>query len=276
MYLLTSVACAKSNALLWNALCHIQSNALNTATTQATAHYFGTTPFYKSRPTLHHCVISVIDKSFPVIHQRIWLQLYQKRTDPSVRSLAGIVDSNPAGGGHGCLSVLCVLRISATGRSLVQMSPTYCGVSECLRKATTRRRPRLNDPVDTWTKYTTNVAWISPKDSKVTERSEKFHGSHNVGCLIKCLVSAERKRKRKNGWKNEGMKENCHLVWLTSYTSASFHNSVVIMQHYLTKNTLKLLSWKRLKSKQKEMSNLYGLCSWQERVLCLKLLMMLD
>jgi len=72
------------------------------------------------------------------------------------------------------------------------------------------------------------------------------------------------------------MKENCHLVRLTSYTSASFHNSLVIMKHYLTKNTLKLFSLKLLKSKQKKVSSLYGVCRWQEDVLCLKLLMMLD
>ena len=40
-------------------------------------------------------------------------------------SLAGIVNSNPAGG-HGCLSganvVCCLVEVSATGRSLVQRS----------------------------------------------------------------------------------------------------------------------------------------------------------
>jgi hypothetical protein len=37
--------------------------------------------------------------------------------------------------GHGCLSlvsvVCCLVEVSATGRSLVQRSPTECGVSEC-------------------------------------------------------------------------------------------------------------------------------------------------
>ena len=45
------------------------------------------------------------------------------------RSLAGIAGSNPAGG-HGCLSpvsvVCCQVEVSATGRSLVQRSPTDC------------------------------------------------------------------------------------------------------------------------------------------------------
>ena len=53
------------------------------------------------------------------------------------RSLAGIVNSNPAGGAVVCLlRVLCVVQVevSASGRSLVQRSPTECGVSECDRE----------------------------------------------------------------------------------------------------------------------------------------------
>jgi hypothetical protein len=42
-------------------------------------------------------------------------------------SLAGIMGSNPTGG-HGCLSLVsvtcCQVEVSATGRSLVQRSPT--------------------------------------------------------------------------------------------------------------------------------------------------------
>jgi hypothetical protein len=50
-------------------------------------------------------------------------------------SLAGIAVSNPARG-HGCLSfvsvVCCQVEVSESGRSLVQRSPTECGVSsEC-------------------------------------------------------------------------------------------------------------------------------------------------
>jgi hypothetical protein len=48
-------------------------------------------------------------------------------------TLAGIAGSNPAGG-HGCLSfvsvVCCQVEVSATGWSLVQRSPTECGVSK--------------------------------------------------------------------------------------------------------------------------------------------------
>jgi hypothetical protein len=47
--------------------------------------------------------------------------------------------------GHGCLSlvsvVCCQVEVSATGWSLVQRSPTECGVSECDRKLSTMRRP---------------------------------------------------------------------------------------------------------------------------------------
>jgi hypothetical protein len=62
------------------------------------------------------------------------------------RSLAGTVGSNPAGG-HGCLSlvsvVCCQIEVSVTGWSLVQRSPTECGVSECvIVKPQTMRRPR--------------------------------------------------------------------------------------------------------------------------------------
>jgi hypothetical protein len=45
-------------------------------------------------------------------------------------ALAGIVGSNPAGGMDVCLvqCLFCQLVVSATGRSLVQRSPTDCGV----------------------------------------------------------------------------------------------------------------------------------------------------
>jgi hypothetical protein len=47
--------------------------------------------------------------------------------------------------GYGCLSLVSVVcrqvEVSATGRSLVQRSPTECGVSECDREASIVRRP---------------------------------------------------------------------------------------------------------------------------------------
>ena len=55
--------------------------------------------------------------------------------------------------GHGCLSlvsvVCCHVDISATGRSLVQRSPTECGVSACdldTSKMTTPRSIRADEP----------------------------------------------------------------------------------------------------------------------------------
>jgi len=46
---------------------------------------------------------------------------------------------------HGCLSlvsvVCCQVEVSATGRSLVQRSPTDCGGSECHRAASIMRTP---------------------------------------------------------------------------------------------------------------------------------------
>jgi hypothetical protein len=60
------------------------------------------------------------------------------------RSLAGIVESNPAG----CMDVLfvanivcCQVEAPASGWSLVQSIPTECDVSECGREASIMRRP---------------------------------------------------------------------------------------------------------------------------------------
>ena len=55
---------------------------------------------------------------------------------------AGFVGSNPARR-HGCPSlvtvVCCHVEVSAYGWSLIQRSPTECGVSQCVRKASTLR-----------------------------------------------------------------------------------------------------------------------------------------
>ena len=46
---------------------------------------------------------------------------------------------------RGCLSFLivvcCQVEVTVSGRSLVQRSPTDCGVSECAREALIMRRP---------------------------------------------------------------------------------------------------------------------------------------
>jgi hypothetical protein len=60
------------------------------------------------------------------------------------RSPAGIAGSNPAVGMDVCLLwVLCVcqVEVSATGRSLVQGSPTDCGVSLCVIKCNNPSTP---------------------------------------------------------------------------------------------------------------------------------------
>ena len=48
------------------------------------------------------------------------------------RSLAGVAGSNPAGGMSLVLVVYCQVEVSATGRSLVQRSPTDCVVPLCV------------------------------------------------------------------------------------------------------------------------------------------------
>jgi hypothetical protein len=54
--------------------------------------------------------------------------------------------------GHGCLSlvsvVYCQVEVIATSWSLVQRSPTDCGVSECDREASKIRRPRPQGAVE--------------------------------------------------------------------------------------------------------------------------------
>ena len=50
-------------------------------------------------------------------------------------SLAGVASSNPVERMEICVD------ISETGRSLVQRSPTECGVSECVREAAIMSKP---------------------------------------------------------------------------------------------------------------------------------------
>ena len=62
------------------------------------------------------------------------------------RSLAGIASSNPAGGMDVSLSIVsvacCQVEVCATGRLLVQRSPTKSVVSECDLETSIIRRPR--------------------------------------------------------------------------------------------------------------------------------------
>jgi hypothetical protein len=59
------------------------------------------------------------------------------------RSLAGTTSSNPAPGTltSVCCVACCKVEVSASGWSLVQRSPTECGVYECDREASVMRRP---------------------------------------------------------------------------------------------------------------------------------------
>ena len=51
--------------------------------------------------------------------------------------------SNPTGAEMSVVNVVCCqLEVSATGRSLVQRSPTDCGVSECDRGSSKMTHPR--------------------------------------------------------------------------------------------------------------------------------------
>jgi len=75
------------------------------------------------------------------------------RADPSSLAVWGVVLRSLAcwdcgfesRRGHGCLSLMivvcCQVEVSASGWSLVQMSPTECGVSECDHEFSTMRRP---------------------------------------------------------------------------------------------------------------------------------------
>jgi hypothetical protein len=53
------------------------------------------------------------------------------------RSLSGIAGSNPSGS----KDIYCQVEFSASGRSLVQRSPTESGVSDCDREASIMRGP---------------------------------------------------------------------------------------------------------------------------------------
>jgi hypothetical protein len=64
-------------------------------------------------------------------------------------SLAGIVDSNPAGACLSLVSVVCCeVEISASGQSLDHKNPTDCGVSECGLETSTVSRPRPTRAVE--------------------------------------------------------------------------------------------------------------------------------
>jgi hypothetical protein len=69
------------------------------------------------------------------------------------RSIAGVTGSNHIGV-MDVLSlvsvVFCQVEVSATGRSLVQRSPTECGVSECDLETSSMRRPSPSGATELW------------------------------------------------------------------------------------------------------------------------------
>ena len=75
--------------------------------------------------------------------------------------------------GHGCLSlvsvVCCQVKVSAAGWSLVQKSPTECGVSECDR-GTSYRRPRPTRAVEPWEKKKHRFGVVT-----ISDRTATFH-----------------------------------------------------------------------------------------------------
>jgi hypothetical protein len=85
------------------------------------------------------------------------------------RSLTGSWVRIPPGGGHGCLSVVsivcCQAEVSATSWSLVQRSPTECGVSIRVivkrRKVTRPRPPKGCRAIEKEIKYVTPTMLFS-------------------------------------------------------------------------------------------------------------------
>ena len=71
-------------------------------------------------------------------------------------SLAGIMGSNPAGGMNiSRVSVVCFqVEVSVSGWSLIQRSPTECGLSECDHEPSTMRRPWSSRAIVQWLKNT--------------------------------------------------------------------------------------------------------------------------
>jgi hypothetical protein len=77
---------------------------------------------------------------------------YGLRRGSAAASLLGLRVRIPPGYGHVSLVsvVCCHVEVSASGWSLVQTSPTDCGVSECDREASIMRRPWDTRAVAPW------------------------------------------------------------------------------------------------------------------------------
>jgi hypothetical protein len=78
------------------------------------------------------------------------------------RLFAGTAGSNSAGGMHDCLLRVfecCQVKVSETDWSLVQWSPTECGVSEYNPEASKRRKPRSTRGC----RATERKSWLQPR-----------------------------------------------------------------------------------------------------------------
>jgi hypothetical protein len=61
-----------------------------------------------------------------------WECRFESRQEHGRQSVVSVV----------CVCVCCQVEVSASARSLVQMSPTECGVSECDLETSTTRSPK--------------------------------------------------------------------------------------------------------------------------------------
>jgi len=68
--------------------------------------------------------------------------------------------------------VCCQVGVSATDRSLIQKSPTECGVSECDLETLTRRKCRPTRDVETWGKGGMPVVVYGCKTGPLILRNE--------------------------------------------------------------------------------------------------------
>jgi hypothetical protein len=79
--------------------------------------------------------------NFPNTHCRQFQCLRGLKRGSAVFRLLGLRVRIPQGAWMSVGVVCCQVEVSATGWSLVQRSPTECGLSECDRVASTMRRP---------------------------------------------------------------------------------------------------------------------------------------
>ena len=103
-----------------------------------------------------------------------------------LRPLACWICGFESRGGYGCLSVVsvvcCQVEVSVSGRSLVQRSPTECGVSECeceVPKGETVTRNRFEAPEGK------KCLWIGSWCS----RGETLHNTSDLFLLLTCDFS---------------------------------------------------------------------------------------